>query len=230
MSSPSARRVLGVDACPGGWIGVLLDDDGVAEVRLAPRIDDLVASCDPAPAVVGVDIPIGLADAGPRAADLAARSLLRGRASTVFLTPVRAAVEAPTHAAANAAQRASGGTGVSLQAYGLRHRILEVERWIPSYAGRVVEVHPELAFQVMAGRPFARKKSWDGVRQRMAALEGAGIVLDGELGRAGEVANADDVLDAAAVAWTARRVRDGAAIAHPDPPQDLAGWPTAIWV
>jgi predicted RNase H-like nuclease len=41
----------------------------------------------------------------------------------------------------------------------------------------------------------------------------------------------DDVLDAAAVAWTARRYVDGAARSLPDPPEAFAdGWPAAIWV
>jgi predicted RNase H-like nuclease len=37
------------------------------------------------------------------------------------------------------------------------------------------------------------------------------------------VAGADDVLDAAAACWTARRVADGVAEVYPDPPEQLDG-------
>jgi predicted RNase H-like nuclease len=41
---------------------------------------------------------------------------------------------------------------------------------------------------------------------------------------------ADDILDAAAVAWTATRIASGRAASLPSPPQpDDAGRPIAIW-
>ena len=64
----------------------------------------------------------------------------------------------------------------------------------------------------MAGAPLrSRKTSWAGAVQRRTLLAQAGIVLDGDLGLAGEQAGVDDVLDAAAAAWTARRVSQGSA-------------------
>ena len=52
--------------------------------------------------VIAVDIPIGLPDsAEPRAADIEARKLLGKRRSSVFPTPHRAVLEAPTYAKAN---------------------------------------------------------------------------------------------------------------------------------
>ena len=50
-------------------------------------------------AVVAVDIPIGLPDDGGRLADAEARRELVGKSSSVFSTPVRAALEAPTYEA-----------------------------------------------------------------------------------------------------------------------------------
>jgi len=73
------------------------------------------------------------------------------------------------------------------------------------------------------------KKSWNGQMERRRLLADAGIVLpDGLTGRAGEVP-VDDVLDAAAMAWTARRVADGVAIPLPSPPERIAGRDVAIW-
>src|SRR5215217_4842128 len=62
-------RVLGVDACKAGWIGIALGDGQVAAYTAA-RIDELVAavSADGPIEVVAIDIPIGLPDAGPRQA------------------------------------------------------------------------------------------------------------------------------------------------------------------
>jgi predicted RNase H-like nuclease len=58
----------------------------------------------------------------------------------------------------------------------------------------------------------------------------AGIVLPDDLGSAGRAAAVDDVLDAAAAAWTARRVAHGQAHPLPDPPEHLTdGRTAAIW-
>jgi len=95
----------------------------------------------------------------------------------------------------------------------------------------VFESHPEVPFWALAGgRPMQYpKKSWNGQMERRRLLADAGIVLpDGLTGRAGEVP-VDDVLDAAAMAWTARRVADGVAIPLPSPPERIAGRDVAIW-
>jgi predicted RNase H-like nuclease len=52
--------------------------------------------------VLGIDIPIGLPESGPRLADALARQVLGSRASSVFSTPIRAALEAEPYAEANA--------------------------------------------------------------------------------------------------------------------------------
>jgi predicted RNase H-like nuclease len=212
-------RVLGVDACPAGWVGVLLDDP--VRGLVAGDIGALVAAAGPVD-VIGIDIPIGLPDAGPRQADLLGRAELGARRSSLFVTPVRAALLAPTHGAAVAANRAATGVGVSIQAYGLGTKILQVDAWLRGRPGRVVEVHPELSFAAMAGAPLAeRKHSWAGATRRRALLAAAGIDVPGDLGAAGAVP-VDDVLDAAAVAWTAARVAGGTARSLPDPPEVLA--------
>lgn len=63
------------------------------------------------------------------------------------------------------------------------------------------------------------KTTWNGQHQRMQLLREAGIVLDDTLEEAGEVPVAD-VLDAAVVAWSARRYADGAARSLPADPPD----------
>jgi predicted RNase H-like nuclease len=142
--------------------------------------------------VVAIDVPIGY---GPREADSAARALLTGAASTVFPTPTREALDRPF----------GPGLGVSAQAHALGPRIKHVTA-VAECDTRIHEVHPELSFRAMnAWRPLSySKKSAGGAVERMALLSRHGIALD-HLDAAGSVP-LDDVVDAAAAAWTANRI------------------------
>jgi predicted RNase H-like nuclease len=228
-----ALRVLGVDACKAGWVGVTVHD-GEVSVRVARTVETLVAdsAADGELAAIGIDIPIGLPDAGRRQADVLAYAYAGPRRSSVFMAPVRAALEAGSHAAAIEVNRALAGQGVSAQAYGLRSKILEVDAWVRHAGRRVVEVHPELSFGRLAGSPLPDgKRTWAGAQQRWRLLADAGICLAGDLGRPGRHAAVDDVLDAGAAAWTAGRVATGVATPLPDPPVVHSdGWPAAIWI
>ncbi len=229
--------MLGVDACTGGWIGLAWGGGEQVWGYTAPTVAELVELCraDGPVAVVAVDIPIGLSDRAPRQADLAARELLGPRRSSVFETPVRAALEAPDHASAVEVNRAATGRGATRQAYGLRHRVLEVDRWLRAdVAGdrpAVYEVHPEVTFARMAGGPLADgKRTWTGAERRRMLLAREGLFV-ADVGEAGRSAAVDDVLDAAACAWTAARVVTGDALSLPDPPEPMPhGLVAAIWV
>jgi predicted RNase H-like nuclease len=222
--------VLGVDGCRGGWVGALLVDDRV-ELLVETRVAALVDACPTRPVVVGVDIPIGLPDDGGRLADAAARRYLPpGRTASVFPTPARAAVAAATWQEANAANRAATGKGLSHQAFHLCARIAEVDTWVREGPPAVVlEVHPEVSFTAMGADTRPSKKTPDGRRERLDALRSAGIAPPEPLrSRAYAV---DDVLDACAVAWTARRHARAESRALPDPPQVFSdGLPAAIHV
>src|SRR5690349_3802651 len=77
--------------------------------------------------------------------------------------------------------------------HGLRTKILQVDQWVRQAQQRVVEVHPEASFACRAGAPLTvRKSTWAGVIRRRQLLTQAGIVLDDELGLAGEKAGVDD--------------------------------------
>jgi predicted RNase H-like nuclease len=229
----AGERVLGVDACKAGWVGVALAGAG-STVRAAASIGELVAAADAdGPVeVVAIDIPIGLPDAGRRQADLMARARIGRLWPSVFLTPVRAALLAADHPTAVAVSRDRTGAGVSVQAYGLRAKVLQVDRWVRGTNRRVVEVHPEVSFAVLAGAPLTeRKHTWAGAVRRRRLLTQAGIALADDIGPAGHAAGVDDVLDAAVAAWTARRVARGDARPAPDPPETFSdGLQAAIWI
>lgn len=226
-------RVLGVDACKRGWVGVALSGGRFERAWFATTVVSLadMAAAGGAPAVIGIDMAVGLADASLRQADRLARARVGRLGSSVFMLPVRAAVESPTFAEAAARHRAVTGGGISLQAYGLRTKMLEVDSWVRSRPGpRVVEVHPEVAFAALNGRPLSlNKRAWGGMTQRRRLLADAGIELPDDLGEVGRV-GIDDVLDAAAVAWTAHRVATGQAQCLPDPPERFSdGLDAAVW-
>ena len=222
-------RVIGVDACKRGWVGITSDLCGYFGSTVAELVE--LADRDGTLDVVAIDIPIGLPATGPRQADVVARGLVGKRASSVFPTPIRAALQAQTHAEGSLISVAATGKGVSAQAFALGRKILEVDAWLRGLDRTVIEVHPEVSFAIMAGRPLSHPKStWAGSQERRALLRTAGINIPDDLGIAGERAGADDVLDAAAAQWTAARHAKGVAIALPEEPERFDNEPaSAIW-
>jgi predicted RNase H-like nuclease len=228
----SQCRVLGADVCSKGWVGVVLGPH-VTAAYFGRTIGDLlsVAKAGGDIDVVALDIPIGLPDTGHRLADELARKAVGVRWQSVFMTPVRQALLAGDHSSAIRVNRTLAGQGTSRQAYGLRTKIFEIDTWIRDHTHTAIEVHPELCFAAMAGGPVpTRKKTWAGAEQRRQLLGAAGIRVPDELGLAGEMAAVDDVLDAAAAAWTARRYASGQARSIPTKPQVFSdGLRCAIW-
>jgi predicted RNase H-like nuclease len=221
-------RVLGVDACRAGWVAIAWDGRDVqAYVHSDIGAIATMAAAD----VIGIDIPIGLADSSLRQADLLARTAAGPRWASVFVTPVRRALVIEEYQEASALNRQLTGSGISRQAFSLRDKILQVDTWLPSAPCPVLEVHPELSFAELAGAPLTdRKSTWSGAVQRRGLLAAAGIEVAGDLGLSGRQAGVDDVLDAAAVAWTAARFARGTARCVPDPPERFSdGVACAIW-
>ena len=222
--------VVGVDACKKGWIAVELRDGTPPVAHFLVHIGDVQLAA-PDAEVIAIDIPIGLPFAGPRQADIAARSQLGPRRSSVFSTPPRDVLLAETHVLATKLAVELTGKGISQQSWALRSRILEVEDWLPRAPCEVVEVHPEVSFSVMLGHPAsASKKTWAGMVERVSALGAVGIHLHEVFGAATTQAVTDDMLDAGAAAWSAARVGAGEAQSFPSvPPRDADGRAIAIW-
>jgi predicted RNase H-like nuclease len=182
--------------------------------------------------ILTIDIPIGLAEGGPRQCDLDARQLLGPRASSVFPTPVRAALAGATYSEACALSRSDCGKALSKQTFAIIDRIRAVDaalRGSPTLRARVREVHPEVCFYFWnGGRPLAHgKKSVEGALERRALVEGTfGVGAHSRvraLYRPSRVAD-DDILDAFAALWTAQRVvRGEATTLPPQPPKDRHG-------
>ena len=224
------RIVIGVDGCARGWVFVRLEDGAFASAARHAHFAGGVAAARDA-AVIGVDMPIGYPSSPdqPRAADVAARGVLGRRASAVFSVPPRAVLTTPDWRTANERSRALTGRGLTRQSFAIAGKILEVEP-VAAQDERVREVHPEVSFHALAGRPLAAsKRQWNGQMERRALLAGVGIRIPDALGEVGTVA-ADDILDAAVAAWSAGRIAAGEAVSLPSPPElDDDGRPIAIW-
>ena len=145
-------------------------------------------------AVVAVDIPLALPAAGTRrACEVAARARLGAARSSVFFAPPAAVLGARSHAEASGLSRAAGSVGVSIQTWNIVPKIREA---MALDDPRLLEVHPELSFRAMGPVRWS-KKSAAGRAERLALL--------GDPALPAGVAPAEDMVDALACAWTARR-------------------------
>ncbi len=218
--------MLGVDGARQGWVGVRWDA-GSLDAFLAPTLHELCERAGPV-RVVAVDIPILLAADGRRRCDDLARPLLGPRRSSLFIPPATAALDLDDYAEANAWSKEHVGRGLSKQAWMLAPKIREARTFAATHDVPLTETFPELSFRAMDGdRPLTHaKKSWTGLRHRLDLLEAVGIDLPADVGPAGSVA-ADDLIDAAALAWSGRRIAtDTAECLPPDPEPDE---PTIWW-
>ena len=235
----------GVDGCRSGWIVAFVRPAGEeTRVRIVPRFANVLAAPE-APAIVAVDMPIGLPDRiGPdgRGPERAIRPLLGARQSSVFSVPPRAAIYAPDFGAACAAALAASDPPrkVSKQLFMIAPKIREVDTLLRGDATlmpRVCEVHPELAFWRLNGeRALDQPKKVKGVcyepglALRRDLLMVAGLPASVVMAAPPRGAGADDLLDALACAAIARRLHAGTARPFPDPPGcDAYGLPIAIW-
>ncbi len=188
--------VLGVDGCPGGWVGALVGSGGIS--WHAGSLSELLTL--PA-AVVAVDIPLGLpSGADRRTCDVSAAARLGVQRSSVFPAPPRAVLAARDHVEASVLSRAAGSVGVSLQTWNIVPKIREADGLRDP---RLLEVHPELSFRELSGQVLPRKKLLAGRLARQAALQ-AWRSVELPSTRPGRAAP-DDCLDALACAWTAQR-------------------------
>jgi predicted RNase H-like nuclease len=214
----------GVDACRGGWVAVTLARGGAQAAsapaaRIAKSLEALGLT-----GLTGIDMPLGLLADGWRTVDALARRALGRRGPTVFAIAPRPVWSEQAYADANARCRQLTGNGLSAQAWGLRTALLEADGYRRAGRHPLHEVHPELAFSALAGSPLAESKhTREGRARRRALLAAAGIELPSlqsiRSGGGGPAPAEDDLLDAAAAAWSALRIAAGTAAILTDPQQ-----------
>jgi predicted RNase H-like nuclease len=224
--------VAGVDGCRAGWVVFKLEvssfTTSVKMVNLATWLRERPTDL----ACLGIDIPIGLLE-GPRACDKAARKLLkRPRGSSVFPAPCRAALNADTYAEASAVNRKRMRRGLSQQAWGIAPKIKQVDDVITSECQRwAFEVHPEVCFWALnQRRPMKHnKKTKEGAAERIVLLRRVFPQVEPHLVNRPRGIAADDLLDAAAAAWTALRWHRNEAECVCTPEHDEKGLAVTIY-
>lgn len=124
---------------------------------------------------------------------------------------------------------------MSRQAWNIVPKVREVDGVVRRIGqARVHEVHPEVSFAALAGRPMRlNKKRAAGRDERLALLQQVFSTADlnRELSaRRYRQVGSDDVIDAFICLWSARRIHGGSALRLPAEPQrDDAGLDMAIW-
>jgi len=209
--------VAGIDGARGGWVVVTVTRDGIgeADVRVVPDLHAVLAQIEEGRlAAAAIDIPIGLAPVGPRRADVEARRRLGARRSSVFPAPVRTVLAASSYEEACALSRAASGKAISKQLFNILPKIREVDQLVTLRQRHLFEMCPELSLAVLDGAPMVYAKTTAAGRaERLQALGNVfgRAELERHLRPVPQGAKTDDVLDAFAGAWTARRY---AAAAH----------------
>ena len=249
-SSPSAGGqglVAGVDGVRGGWAMAVtgVADGSAVEFSVWPTLGELWAEAGARGLlVVAVDMPVGLPGPERRTADIEARGLLGPRRSSLFWTPPLSVLDATDHAEANRRSREYTDRGISAQTFNLMPKIRELRAALapgdfePAARPRAVEVHPESSFVRLAGAPMSSsKRKLAGIQERLAALaevfpdiSGTALLTPLPKTAGSPTPTPDDLLDAAAAAWTARRIVTGAAACLGAGEYDETGYPMHIWV
>jgi predicted RNase H-like nuclease len=172
----------------------------------------------PYPDIVAVDVPIGLLEAyeiGGRECDRKARHDLKQRGSSVFVPPVRSILNARSFEEACELSRASSkhNKALSKQTWGIVPKIKEADDLLtlkPDLRSILREVHPEVCFCELAGRPmkFAKSNSEGRAERRNALARGFDVDAIIDLGRR-ERLSVVDTLDALVACWSAMRLAKG---------------------
>jgi predicted RNase H-like nuclease len=223
--------VIGVDGCRGGWIAVRWGD-GLSHHFCRSFSEVLALDA----MVIAADMPIGFPKQSGRVAEREVRGLLGERQSSVFSVPSRAAVMCTEYRAACDInlRHSNPPKKIAKQIFHIFPKMREIDALMtPQLQARVFEVHPELAFWAMNGKAsLCLPKKMGGrphepglaLRRELLSRNGFPLAsLPAATYRAADV-GADDLIDACACAWSARRISQGVALRFPpSPPVDARG-------
>ncbi|MEM9472046.1 MAG: DUF429 domain-containing protein [Pseudomonadota bacterium] len=214
---------LGLDGCKAGWVMVSWSGDTKAAAT-ASIIPDIRAALDTGADHIGVDMPIGFPATSARSCEAEARRYIGPRRSSVFPVPCREAVMTDDYRTACEINARVLGSKFSKQAFMLFPKMREIDAAItPALQSRIFEVHPEVAFCAMNnGQPLQHgKKTADGARLRRSLLKAGGFPLDWLQHPPWKKSQAadDDILDACACCWSARRIAAGNHLTFPAIPE-----------
>lgn len=214
---------VGIDGCRNGWIAALIKDGGL---KLQKFRDLKELTCSISFEACLIDMVIGLQGNDRQIRpDSMARTILKGRTSTVFPAPCRKAVYGATKE-----ERLALNDQVLHRKFGsptdsIIPKIREVDEFLqmnPSYKNVILESHPEACFARLKGNVLLTDKhSWAGIQERMTVLEDYFPWITGEWihFRSEELkCREDDILDAVCLAVVANLMLQGKTEVIPEVP------------
>jgi len=229
--SYNQQCVIGIDGCPAGWVGVMMDDSSVfQEARVWTSAKDMIRAAREFRLAL-IDIPIGLPDRSPgrRTCDFRARELLGAKRASIFLPPLRQTLPATTYLHANALNQRACGKKISIQMWNLLPKIRAVDECLcrePHLQKKIRESHPEICFQALNQQQpvMSKKKTEMGRQQRLTLIaahsENARTFYAGTVARYPRAdLGHDDVIDAMVLALTATRGCHGRIVSLPETPE-----------
>ncbi|HBQ23033.1 MAG TPA: DUF429 domain-containing protein [Alphaproteobacteria bacterium] len=234
--------IQGIDGYRGGWVAVRFERPDMKNfsVHHSNKLIDLIGGFS---GITAIDMPIGLPEAtglGGRRCDAEVRQYLGDRQSSVFSVPARKAIYQSDYpsACAMALGHSDPPRKISKQIYHLFPKIRELDGLLPAGQTGIFEAHPEFSFvQCHGGKPLDLPKKIKGrpnpaglaYRRKLLLDAGLPLALFRQLDELPKFIGMDDRIDAAAMAWTACRIKLGCAVFIPDKaPCDARGLSMAI--
>ena len=222
--------LIGVDGCADGWL-CLHETQTSLSAKVVSSFAQLFQSVH-TDGIIAIDVPIGLPEKGARTCDLETRRFLKPpRASSVFPAPIRAALVGGTYENVCKIHYETDGRSISKQAFCILDKIGEVDNIVarnPSLQSRIREIHPEVSFALWNNeRAMQYRKSRSAGRAERESLINAVWPRERErlnLELRSFRFKPDDLNDAFAALWTARRIHNGTLRVFPmQPPRDRMG-------
>jgi predicted RNase H-like nuclease len=206
---------VGVAWCGEPWLAVAFDGAAFDHAAVFDGIGDAWLRYEERVRRLLVDVPVGLVETGEteRRCDALAREFLGERRTAVFDPPVREATRKRRFPAASRVHERKTGRDLSRPAFEAREAIAAVDellKELPETRDAVGEAHPELCFRAFAGRPLDYPPDVAaGYAERLRVLaeydpDAPVTVQSVAEATDGAAIRVADVLDAVALAYTAR--------------------------
>ena len=217
--------IIGIDGCKSGWFSVWGNQDKSIHSAVFSNLNELKNFFkNESRLILGIDMPVVLSEVIPRQADQLARKLLSKKASSVFTAPTPEMLDQPNYEKASLVSKRLFGKSMSLQSWYLFPKIKDVQTMIHHEDMQIYEIHPELSFRAMNNEQviLESKKTHEGFALRNALLSmhfKNFIFEDIRNQHARKDVMDNDILDALAVLWSAKRIQSNQASFLPQAPE-----------
>ena len=217
--------IIGIDGCKSGWFSIWENQDKSIHSSVFSNLNELKNFFkNESQLILGIDMPVVLSEVIPRQADQLARKLLSKKASSVFTAPTPEMLDQPNYEKASLVSKRLFGKSMSLQSWYLFPKIKDVQTMIHHEDMQIYEIHPELSFRAMNNEQviLESKKTQEGFALRNALLSmhfKNFIFEDIRNQHARKDVMDNDILDALAVLWSAKRIQSNQASFLPQAPE-----------